>query len=188
MGTLRLLTICSLLFFEPAFAWSLFGPKSYDDCIIQNMKGVTSDYAASQISRACRSKFPPEIPRPEKQPAKCKTRLMSESELKKITYDKTNGGQFITDKGATLWDLLETKNNINKPFFRAEIRNENDLASAEVITFMISADNINPPQEYEVVEGLPIDPRSRKIISFNLNTEPEKNPRWWIKSVRTCVR
>jgi hypothetical protein len=32
--------------------------QSYDDCILESMKGVTSDYAAAQITKACRSQYP----------------------------------------------------------------------------------------------------------------------------------
>ena len=32
--------------------------KSYEDCILESMKGVTSDLAAAEITKACRSKFP----------------------------------------------------------------------------------------------------------------------------------
>jgi len=32
---------------------------TYEDCILENMKGVESDAAALLIQRACRSKFPP---------------------------------------------------------------------------------------------------------------------------------
>lgn len=35
-----------------------FGPKNYDDCILESMKGVSSDRAATAINRACRNKFP----------------------------------------------------------------------------------------------------------------------------------
>jgi hypothetical protein len=35
-----------------------FGPSNFDECILQNMKGVTSDVAAGQIVRVCRHKFP----------------------------------------------------------------------------------------------------------------------------------
>jgi hypothetical protein len=43
-------------------AWNPFGPKNFDDCIIQNMKGVTSDTAAASIRHACRQKFSEKIP------------------------------------------------------------------------------------------------------------------------------
>lgn len=36
----------------------IFGPKNYEDCIIDNMKGVTSNLAAQQIKQACENKFP----------------------------------------------------------------------------------------------------------------------------------
>ena len=35
----------------------LFGADSFDDCILKNMRGVTSDAAAAQIRRSCREKF-----------------------------------------------------------------------------------------------------------------------------------
>lgn len=36
----------------------LFGPSSYEDCILESMKNVQSDRAAASIQRACRKKFP----------------------------------------------------------------------------------------------------------------------------------
>lgn len=36
----------------------LFGPRNYEDCIIEGMQGVTSDVAAVSIRSACREKFP----------------------------------------------------------------------------------------------------------------------------------
>jgi hypothetical protein len=36
----------------------LFGPNNYEECILENMKGVTSDQAAHAIRNACREKFP----------------------------------------------------------------------------------------------------------------------------------
>lgn len=41
-----------------AFAWNPFGPKNFEDCVLQNMKGVTSDAAAAHIRMACIKKFP----------------------------------------------------------------------------------------------------------------------------------
>ena len=42
----------------PAFSWNLFGPKSLEECILLNMKGVTSDQAAAIIYATCQKKFP----------------------------------------------------------------------------------------------------------------------------------
>lgn len=35
-----------------------FGPSTYEDCILESMKGVTNDIAAKAIEKACRKKFP----------------------------------------------------------------------------------------------------------------------------------
>jgi hypothetical protein len=40
----------------------LFGPNDYDSCIIESMKGVTSDVAANSIRNSCRQKFPRKLP------------------------------------------------------------------------------------------------------------------------------
>jgi hypothetical protein len=38
-----------------------FGPSTYEECVLKNMKGVTSDQASRIIAKACRDKFPEEI-------------------------------------------------------------------------------------------------------------------------------
>lgn len=49
----------------PSFATAgLFGPSTYDECITDAMKGVTSDVAARAIIKACRERFPPPPPPP----------------------------------------------------------------------------------------------------------------------------
>ena len=37
-----------------ANAWSPFGPKNFDECILNGMKGVTSDVAAGACQGSCR--------------------------------------------------------------------------------------------------------------------------------------
>jgi hypothetical protein len=37
-------------------------PRNYDECILKSMEGVSSNYAAAEIKRVCRRKFPaPEV-------------------------------------------------------------------------------------------------------------------------------
>jgi len=43
-----------------------FGPSNYDECLLDNMKGVASNTAAVAIAQACRSKFPLPPPPPPK--------------------------------------------------------------------------------------------------------------------------
>src|SRR3989344_9259022 len=56
-----------------------FGPSNYDECILESMKGVTSDKAALLIARSCRQKFPNE---PAKKPD---SRALSIEELSRLT-------------------------------------------------------------------------------------------------------
>jgi hypothetical protein len=41
-----------------AQSWNLFGPKNFEDCVLEGVKGVKSDGAASAVIGACRIKFP----------------------------------------------------------------------------------------------------------------------------------
>ena len=60
MGAAAILIALSLL--TPGIlstsAAGVLGPKNYEDCILENMNGVTSNTAARAIMMACRTKFP----------------------------------------------------------------------------------------------------------------------------------
>ena len=58
-----MLLCIALMLPSESSAQGFFGPKDYDDCILQNMRGVTSDTAAGLVHRACLSKFPKEEPK-----------------------------------------------------------------------------------------------------------------------------
>jgi hypothetical protein len=60
MNINRFAFLLSILIFSSSIASAGWfgGPKTYDECIIESMKGVTSDVAASAIRRSCRKKFP----------------------------------------------------------------------------------------------------------------------------------
>ena len=44
------------------------GPRDYDDCILQAMKGVNSDMAARSIAKSCQDKFPERRPQDSELP------------------------------------------------------------------------------------------------------------------------
>ena len=50
------LLVSLLLSFSSASQGALFGPSNYNECIIDAMKGVTSDVAARAIKQSCRDK------------------------------------------------------------------------------------------------------------------------------------
>ena len=47
----------------PSAVAGLFGPGDFEECILENMKGVTSDTAAKLIAQACAKKFPKSLPK-----------------------------------------------------------------------------------------------------------------------------
>lgn len=60
-----LVGVSLLLASQNSFSWSLFGKQSYEECILENMKGITNDRVALQIQYACEEKT--------KEPSKLKT-------------------------------------------------------------------------------------------------------------------
>ena len=51
-----------MLFSTNIFAWGfIFEPKNYDDCILENIKGVTSDVGARLVYQSCFTKFKEKI-------------------------------------------------------------------------------------------------------------------------------
>ena len=54
-----------------------FGPTNFADCVLDSMKGVSSDLAAQAIAQSCRAKFPVATNRPANRP-------LTEAELKNV--------------------------------------------------------------------------------------------------------
>ena len=53
----KLTLLLLLLISSSSHAWSVFGPKDYDECILENMKGVNTDVGARLVSESCSEKF-----------------------------------------------------------------------------------------------------------------------------------
>lgn len=76
MKKTSLIFVCVLFPLVANAGW--FGPKDYDECILESMKGVTSDIAARAIQRSCRKKFPKK--KSTSQPPPKNDRLQKEQE------------------------------------------------------------------------------------------------------------
>ena len=87
----KILVLLLLMVSTNVFAWSLFGPTNFDECLLENMKGVTSDQAAEAIEYACEVKFNTQ----EKQ-VECKLQEFTSSEMAKLqaTGNVYNYGYF----------------------------------------------------------------------------------------------
>lgn len=52
------LLLFTALFLFPAEAYSWFGIKTYEECILKNIEGVRTDATALQINHSCRKAYP----------------------------------------------------------------------------------------------------------------------------------
>jgi len=50
--------VLAVVFYPSMGRTGLFGPSTYDECITESMKGVSSDVAARAIISSCRNQFP----------------------------------------------------------------------------------------------------------------------------------
>jgi hypothetical protein len=158
------LSVIALLFWAPTVrAWVLFGPNSYDECVLENMKGVTSDSAARSIQMACYEKF--NQPTQKKQ---CKLRELSKKEADSVT-----GAGDIRDHGY--------------PYLSVRIYNGSDVQVDKVKVYVF-ADNIKPGQEYDLNVSDPIKPKSSADAGVPIQVFPTKNFFWGIYKMKTCDR
>ncbi len=65
---MRKVAVLATIFLSNFVYAGWLNPKDYDECVLESMKGVTSDVAAKSIQRACSNKFPPKEPKTEDLP------------------------------------------------------------------------------------------------------------------------
>ena len=159
-----LMIIFLSLSFHNTYAWTLFGPRTLEDCILQNMKGVTSDDAAKQIRAACMMKFSDNEPT-----KKCKMREMTTAEAANVT-----GNASVSNYG--------------NPYFSGSFYNGNSVATVDEINVIFRADNIKTPQEYKLYLQYPISPKSSNTAGTTVQLSPTKNFEWAIRSLKTCSK
>lgn len=67
----------------------IFGPSNYDECVLNSMKGVTSDMAARLIAKSCREKYP-------ENKIKRNIRELSDGEVKNLTGRGGPSGNYFS--------------------------------------------------------------------------------------------
>lgn len=89
-----------------------FGPKDFDECIIEGMKGVQSDVAAKLVYQSCLKKFPPpKAKEPEKttMPSEAQEKLTGRAGMGPYGYFSGN-----IYNGNSDWTVTELIININE--------------------------------------------------------------------------
>ena len=77
-----LLGVLMLLVSPESFSLSLFGKQTYEECILENMKGVTNDRVAQQIQSACAVKTQDDS---KSKPLECRGRNLTQEENKLVS-------------------------------------------------------------------------------------------------------
>ena len=141
------------------------GPRDYDDCILENMRGINDTYAATVIESSCREKFPREKESEEVE-QKCVLREMTEEE--KISLEI---------KGGIL--------GVN--YLAFSIYNHNTVSELRQFTVLITAPNYKFSQEYS--ESTLIAPKSAKDrIGISVAETPSVPWGFVLVSAKTCSR
>jgi hypothetical protein len=148
------------LYSTNSIAWTLFGPKNYDECILQNMKGVTDKTAAELIMMSCLSKF--DTPSTAK---KCTEREFTRTEREHIS-------------STARLDFTE---------LTIDFHNGTKNLSIVEANVSISADNINPAQEYKLRFDYPISPlESGRAKTYIQKVPDRKSFKWYFTTLKTC--
>lgn len=76
-----------------ANAWPLLGPSSYEECVLEAMRGVQSDAAAAIINRTCLEKFPKaKEKKPKRIPSECRVNIWDGEPAAKMLEKVEHGG------------------------------------------------------------------------------------------------
>ena len=127
-----LATVCNT-----ASAWSLFGPKNYEDCVLEGLKGIpNNDNAVSMVRQACKKKFPAEY-KPPTTPQEIADHNKNFAELTaKIKHD----GKLETNL-PTLEDLKDVEASPLTPALKAKfehiIANRKALSKVSIVKWGI---------------------------------------------------
>lgn len=120
----------------------LFGPSNYEECVLDSMKGVTSDVAARAIMRSCQEKFPVKRPSDTLVPAHVINQLDGRAGMRYGFFEGNiyNGNRDWTITQVTI--ALETKAKNKSPVSKPHLREYNvDVNVAPLTTerFIFSA-------------------------------------------------
>jgi hypothetical protein len=66
----KLVTILIAMTLSSQATAGLFGPSTYDDCILDGVKEAKTELAVKAVYQSCRNKFPKEVANREKSPPK----------------------------------------------------------------------------------------------------------------------
>ena len=172
------------------------GPQNYNDCILENLRGVSNDQVARQVARACRAKFPIQSTNRDGLAVRqCTTRQMTSSELAKIQISATVNARDkeIVDLARQFGGTVEGTVEDREPELKVSIYNGNPI-DIEKIFVRISAPNFTAPQDYgvqraSIANAYPLVEANsaNRDLRVSLATFPADGWRYQVVSAETCA-
>ncbi len=152
--------ICLFIWMPIPAMGGWFGPSNYEECILKNMKGVTSDKAVLEIRRACRAKFP------EKPIKKPKLRDVPEKVLEDIT-----GKAWFTD-AQLMYNFYARLHNDNAKWTITEVKIRIFDKATKTYEYILSREGSDGIRwdDTEEWEGLP--PFETEVFPFFMKKVP----------------
>jgi hypothetical protein len=147
---------------------SACGPQTRNDCILENMRGVTSDDAAIAIRNACNSKHTRHSIAPPK--SECGTRPMTAKELAKLQI-----------RARVKWEDLSLN------YLTFSVYNGNNT-SVEKMSVRIRDISFSAPQDYEVLGTRPLvrPSAAAQDLIVSVASRPSDDFRFQLLSAETC--
>lgn len=94
---MKIIIFIAAIILSPSYVTAgWFGPSTYEECVLKNVKGVKSDMAARLVANVCREQFPKPMADEEfnkimgRMGAVVQPRNLSSDEVAKISIDTTN--------------------------------------------------------------------------------------------------
>jgi hypothetical protein len=174
----------TLLALPTASAWSIFGqPQNKQECMLQNLKGVSNETVAQMIVLACEKLFPSKNNR-----AECVQRELTPWEVQQLQ-----------------WTTAEITQLSSGPYFSAKFYNGAGGATIAAVTINIYVKPAEPPdrdkkiftfeelnqmdfapQYYEMQLDGPVAPKEIGKVTKSILKTPPKDWAWEVTSVKAC--
>ena len=174
----------------PGAGWTdEFRPSTYDECITDTMKGVSSDVAANAIIESCRNQFPEQVivaPAPEESVPEQEA-VVSEQEVLAAGTSRSLTAEELDKLHATAFIFLDS--------YRITFRNDNEHLTVTEVTIAVGdASDPDGLRRYsERVRIAPLTSGTAKYSvplatnGFELDTVEVSEPSWSIVAAEGVV-
>jgi hypothetical protein len=159
-------------------------PSNYDECIIDAMKGVSSDVAARAIIESCRNLFPApqsEAAPPVAEPEPTAVKPAPAAEPAPVAIEVSDARALTTDE----LGRLNTKAKVFGDSYRVTVNNGNEDLTLTEVTIAVWDDTDSASVRSEHSEAVQIAPQSSAEVRYTVRYRGEESGwRWAVIAAR----